>query len=120
MSHDHHHNCDHDHDHDHSDSEDTHLTLYTPPTPLIFLRATAINLILPFINGLMLGFGELFAHEIAFRWGWGGTRVCALSMGVGWCARLIRIGVPGGESSTSGCGCGGAREGRQSECCAWD
>lgn len=23
----------------------------------------------------MLGFGELFAHEIAFRLGWGGTRV---------------------------------------------
>jgi hypothetical protein len=23
----------------------------------------------------MLGFGELFAHEAAFRLGWGGTRV---------------------------------------------
>jgi hypothetical protein len=30
---------------------------------------------LPFINGLMLGFGELFAHEAAFRLGWGGTKV---------------------------------------------
>lgn len=24
----------------------------------------------------MLGFGELFAHEAAFRLGWGGTKVC--------------------------------------------
>jgi hypothetical protein len=31
---------------------------------------------LPFVNGLMLGFGELFAHEAAWRMGWGGTKVC--------------------------------------------
>ncbi|KAA8906092.1 outer membrane protein TOM13-domain-containing protein [Sphaerosporella brunnea] len=48
---------------------------YRSPTALTFLRTAAINLILPFINGLMLGFGELFAHELAFRWGWGTTRV---------------------------------------------
>lgn len=40
------------------------------------LRTAAINLVLPFINGLMLGFGELFAHEVAFWLGWSGTRVC--------------------------------------------
>ncbi|KAI6248953.1 Mitochondrial import protein 1 [Erysiphe necator] len=40
-----------------------------------FLTSAAINLLLPFINGLMLGFGELFAHEAAFRLGWGGTKV---------------------------------------------
>lgn len=51
------------------------VILYNPPTALTFLRSAAINLVLPFINGLMLGFGELFAHEIAFRWGWGSTRV---------------------------------------------
>lgn len=39
------------------------------------LRTAAINLVLPFINGLMLGFGELFAHEVAFRLGWSSTRV---------------------------------------------
>jgi YidC/Oxa1 family membrane protein insertase len=39
------------------------------------LRGAAINLLLPFINGLMLGFGELFANEVAFRAGWGGTKV---------------------------------------------
>lgn len=39
------------------------------------LRGAAINLLLPFVNGLMLGFGELFANELAFRFGWSGTKV---------------------------------------------
>lgn len=34
-----------------------------------------INLVLPFVNGMMLGFGEIFAHEIMFRYGWFGARV---------------------------------------------
>jgi hypothetical protein len=42
------------------------------------MRGAAINLLLPFVNGLMLGFGELFAHEAAFRLGWGKTKVCLL------------------------------------------
>lgn len=59
-------------------SSDSPLVLYRPPTLTGLLRTAAINLVLPFINGLMLGFGELFAHEVAFRLGWGGTRVCAV------------------------------------------
>ncbi|KAF3926702.1 hypothetical protein ABW21_db0204086 [Orbilia brochopaga] len=55
------------------------VVLYTPPTAVSLLRSAAINLFLPFINGLMLGFGELFAHEIAFRLGWSGTNVFPLS-----------------------------------------
>lgn len=51
------------------------LILYSPPTVWGLLRGTAINLLLPFINGLMLGFGELLAHEAAFRLGWSGTKV---------------------------------------------
>lgn len=51
------------------------MILYSPPTIWGLLRGAAINLFLPFINGLMLGFGELFAHEAAFRLGWGGTKV---------------------------------------------
>lgn len=51
------------------------LILYSPPTLWGLLRGAAINLLLPFVNGLMLGFGELFAHEAAFRLGWGGTKV---------------------------------------------
>lgn len=35
----------------------------------------AINLILPFINGIMLGFGEIFAHEVGFKYGFIGARV---------------------------------------------
>lgn len=58
-------------------SSSSPVILYKPPTIQKLLRTAAINLVLPFINGLMLGFGELFAHEIAFRWGWGGTRVCS-------------------------------------------
>ncbi|KAH8151049.1 uncharacterized protein LAJ45_04750 [Morchella importuna] len=54
------------------------VVVYRPPTVISLVRTAAINLILPFINGLMLGFGELFAHELAFRWGWGGTRVFPL------------------------------------------
>ncbi|KAI0401991.1 outer membrane protein TOM13-domain-containing protein [Xylaria palmicola] len=54
------------------------MILYQPPTTWSLIRGVAINLILPFINGMMLGFGELFAHEFAFRLGWGGTRVFPL------------------------------------------
>ncbi|GEQ71523.1 hypothetical protein JCM33374_g5207 [Metschnikowia sp. JCM 33374] len=39
------------------------------------LRKGAINLVLPFINGIMLGFGEILAHEIGFRYGFFGARV---------------------------------------------
>lgn len=60
---------------------DSPLVLYKPPTALSLLRTAAINLVLPFINGLMLGFGELFAHELAFRWGWGTQRVATASFG---------------------------------------
>lgn len=40
----------------------------------IFWSCT-INMFLPFVNGLMLGFGEIFAHELGFRWGWSAARV---------------------------------------------
>ena len=56
-------------------SQSSPLILYKPPTIWGLLRGAAINLLLPFVNGLMLGFGELFAHEAAFRLGWSGTKV---------------------------------------------
>jgi len=64
-----------------SNSSNSLVTLYKPPTFLSLLRTAAINLMLPFINGVMLGFGEIFAHELAFRWGWRGAKVI-LSFGV--------------------------------------
>lgn len=39
-------------------------------TIIALCKATAINLLLPFINGVFLGFGEICAHELAYRWGW--------------------------------------------------
>ncbi|KAI4596787.1 hypothetical protein KJ359_005130 [Pestalotiopsis sp. 9143b] len=62
-----------------SSSSSTPMILYQPPTVWGLIRGTAINLLLPFINGMMLGFGELFAHEAAFRLGWSGTKVFPLS-----------------------------------------
>ena len=62
-----------------SSSSSPPMILYSPPTLWGLLRGAAINLLLPFINGLMLGFGELFAHEAAFRLGWGGTKVWTFS-----------------------------------------
>ncbi|KAL6704421.1 hypothetical protein ACN47E_008273 [Coniothyrium glycines] len=61
-----------------SPSTSTPLILYKPPTIWSLLRGAAINLFLPFINGLMLGFGELVANEAAFRLGWSGTKIFPL------------------------------------------
>lgn len=56
-------------------SSSSPLVLYKPPSLWSILRGAAINLVLPFVNGLMLGFGELIAHETAFRLGWSNTKV---------------------------------------------
>ena len=58
------------------------MILYSPPTIWVLLRGAAINILLPFVNGLMLGFGELLAHEAAFRLGWSGTKVRTMSFGL--------------------------------------
>ena len=58
-----------------SSGSNSPVILYKPPTVWSLIRGAAINLLLPFVNGMMLGFGELFAHEAAFRLGWGGTKV---------------------------------------------
>ncbi|CAG8899813.1 unnamed protein product [Penicillium egyptiacum] len=59
-------------------TESSLMMLYKPPSVWGLLRGAAINLFLPFVNGLMLGFGELFAHEAAFRLGWSNTKVCGM------------------------------------------
>lgn len=56
-------------------SSSSPLILYKPPTLWGLVRGAAINLLLPFVNGLMLGFGELVANEVAFRLGWSGTKI---------------------------------------------
>lgn len=60
---------------DSTSSTSSPLILYKPPTLWGLIRGAAINLLLPFVNGLMLGFGELVANEVAFRFGWSGTKV---------------------------------------------
>ncbi|KAK0619652.1 outer membrane protein TOM13-domain-containing protein [Immersiella caudata] len=78
------------------------IVLYQAPTFWSILRGATINLFLPFVNGMMLGFGELFAHEAAFRLGWSGTRVFPLSRrqahpigpGIEVTATARRIGGP--------------------------
>ncbi|SZF00016.1 unnamed protein product [Blumeria hordei] len=70
------------------------------PTIWSLLRGAAINLLLPFVNGLMLGFGELFAHEAAFRLGWGGTKVFP----AGRSRRLIGLGNLQDNQSVKGKG----------------
>ncbi|KAK9462657.1 outer membrane protein TOM13-domain-containing protein [Lipomyces oligophaga] len=39
------------------------------------LRFSSIQLLFPFINGVMLGFGEIFANELGIRWGFIGADV---------------------------------------------
>ncbi|KAI8148315.1 outer membrane protein TOM13-domain-containing protein [Fennellomyces sp. T-0311] len=59
---------------------------YKNPTFLWIVKSTAINLILPFFNGVMLGFGEILANELVFKYGWFGfSRVSspATALGLG-------------------------------------
>src|SRR6266511_1942392 len=46
-------------------------SLSTRTRILAFASSLAVNLLLPFINGVMLGFGEIFAKNVAVGWfGW--------------------------------------------------
>ncbi|KAK9481256.1 outer membrane protein TOM13-domain-containing protein [Lipomyces japonicus] len=55
-----------------SDTSSSDLIEYKPSW-LSVLRFSAVNLFFPFINGMMLGFGEIFANELGIRWGWIGA-----------------------------------------------
>ncbi|KAF9236753.1 hypothetical protein BU15DRAFT_63791 [Melanogaster broomeanus] len=61
----------------HNDRPPFHAPLYNgrqvaPRTRVsLILTSLAINLLLPFVNGVMLGFGEIFAKDILVGWiGW--------------------------------------------------
>lgn len=46
------------------------------PSPAVgILQKLGVNLLIPFINGICLGFGEIFAHEFGLWWGWRGATV---------------------------------------------
>ncbi|EKM58185.1 uncharacterized protein PHACADRAFT_171433 [Phanerochaete carnosa HHB-10118-sp] len=67
----------HDHHHHHESTRHTVTSaifdskLSTKTRVLALASSIGINLLLPFVNGVMLGFGEIFAKEVVFRWfGW--------------------------------------------------
>lgn len=61
---------------DYSDYEsEVHETTVMTIDVWEILKKGAINLVLPFINGMMLGFGEILAHEIGFKYNWSGAKV---------------------------------------------
>lgn len=45
---------------------------YRNPTFIWILKSAAINFVLPFFNGVMMGFGEILANEVIFKYGWFG------------------------------------------------
>ncbi len=58
-----------------SQSEDESVVVERKIPVLSITRRILINLAIPFINGIMLGFGEIFAHEIGVAYGWRQSRV---------------------------------------------
>ncbi|KAF9540793.1 hypothetical protein EC957_003715 [Mortierella hygrophila] len=88
-------------------------------TVLSLAKMTAINFILPFINGVFLGFGEICAHELAYRWGWihsahvtsvPGRRPIGNEVGIR-AAGVSGAGSVGSVSGTAGSGYAGSRSG---------
>lgn len=58
-----------------SQSDDESVVVERKIPVLSITRRILINLAIPFINGIMLGFGEIFAHEIGVAYGWRQSRV---------------------------------------------
>lgn len=82
------------HSHPRADPNPTHVLPSTLPSIMdnrvaprtrlsLVLSSLAINLLLPFINGVMLGFGEIFAKDVVVGWfGWR-TRRGSTAAGLG-------------------------------------
>jgi len=59
-------------------------TLPTRTRVSALFSSLAINMLLPFVNGVMLGFGEIFAKNVVIGWfGWKMPRTVATNVGVG-------------------------------------
>lgn len=50
---------------------------------LAFVSSLAINFVIPFVNGVMLGFGEIFAKTMLGRFGWSVSGYSATAVGIG-------------------------------------
>jgi hypothetical protein len=47
------------------------------------VSSLSINMLLPFVNGVMLGFGEIFAKTVIVEWlGWGPKVATNLGLGI--------------------------------------
>ncbi|THH06068.1 hypothetical protein EW146_g9728 [Bondarzewia mesenterica] len=92
-AHDHHHHHEHDAQ---SHAHHTHLPTYASTTLAVFddslstrtrawalLSSLSINMFLPFVNGVMLGFGEIFARNVVGWLGWRVPGTVATNVGVG-------------------------------------
>ncbi len=59
-------------------------TLSRKTRVLALFSSLAINIMLPFVNGVMLGFGEIFAKNVVIGWfGWKAPGTVASNVGVG-------------------------------------
>ncbi|CAI2169527.1 421_t:CDS:1 [Funneliformis geosporum] len=58
----------------HTGDSQSVVPFYRHPKFISFLQTFTMNFVFPFINGVMLGFGEICANELAFRMGWFGVR----------------------------------------------
>ncbi|CAG8591075.1 7358_t:CDS:1 [Paraglomus occultum] len=68
---------------------------YKHPRLVSFIKGFALYFFFPFLSGMMMGFGEISANELAFRLGWFGTRNVPL---------IARNVVPLGPQARSGAG----------------
>ncbi|KAH8100734.1 hypothetical protein DFH11DRAFT_1869607 [Phellopilus nigrolimitatus] len=57
--------------------------LSTRSRAVALFSALSINLLLPFVNGVMLGFGEIFARTLATRFGWKVPGGAVTAVGIG-------------------------------------
>jgi len=103
--HDSHH---HSHDSHHHHAHGTAAAATTSPTMAIFdsslstrtrvmalMSSLAINLLLPFVNGVMLGFGEVFARNVVVKWfGWKVPAIPGVRERPGRVAATVGVGVP--------------------------
>ena len=58
---------------------------------LALLASVAINVLLPFVNGVMLGFGEIFAKKVII--GWLGWKIPGMASGASSSPAASRVGL---------------------------
>ncbi|OJA10549.1 hypothetical protein AZE42_11999 [Rhizopogon vesiculosus] len=67
----------------------------------MLLSSLAIDLLLPFMNGVMLGFGEIFAKNVLAWWiGWRtqGGRVAAQRSRTVLCTLIFLVAIAGNQT----------------------